>query len=138
MPIIKSAIKQDKKSKEKSLLNRHYKTKMQTFYKKIKGLVIEWRWEEALMFFSQAFSAIDTAAKKNLIHKNNASRKKSSLSKVMKWIEWKVVSKWTIVETKVKKEEVPVKKWKVAAEKKEKKVPVKKATVTTKTEKKEE
>lgn len=80
MPLIKSAIKREKQSKVSRVRNRHYKTRMLTFYKKIKDLVSKWEVDKATGLLPEAFSAIDTAAKKNLIKKKNASRKKSSLA----------------------------------------------------------
>jgi len=38
MPIIKSAIKRVKQAKKKTEQNKHYKTRMLTFYKKISKL----------------------------------------------------------------------------------------------------
>lgn len=39
--------------------------------------------EEAKKALSQAFAALDKAAKKNIIHSNNASRNKSRLTKLI-------------------------------------------------------
>ena len=38
---------------------------------------------EALKLLPQVFSTLDTAVKKNILHKNNAARKKSNLSKAI-------------------------------------------------------
>lgn len=85
MPIIKSAIKRERQVKRKTEGNRHYKTKMQTFYKKIRAYVEAWDKDSALKFLSETFSIIDTASKKNVIHKNNAARKKSKLARLVSW-----------------------------------------------------
>jgi small subunit ribosomal protein S20 len=39
--------------------------------------------DEAKKVLSAAFAALDKAAKKNIIHKNNASRRKSRLAKLV-------------------------------------------------------
>ena len=83
MPLIKSAIKKAKQDVIKTNRNRHYKTKMQTMYKNIQKFVSAWKIKEAANFISEAYSVIDTACKKNIIHKNNAANKKSLLAKLV-------------------------------------------------------
>lgn len=83
MPLIRSAIKKAKQDVLRTNRNRHFKTRMQTMYKNIKKFVEVWETEKAKWFISEAYSAIDTAAKKNIIHKNNAANKKSKLAKMV-------------------------------------------------------
>lgn len=83
MPIIKSAIKRAKQTNVKTERNKHFRTRMLTLYKNIKKLVAWWEKEKAANFISEAFSSIDVASKKNIIHKNNAARKKSELAKIV-------------------------------------------------------
>lgn len=84
MPIIKSAIKRVKQTKVKTERNRSFKSKMLTIFKNIHKFVISWDKVTAVSFASEAYSIIDTAAKKNIIKKNNAWRKKSSIAKLLK------------------------------------------------------
>jgi len=56
-----------------------YKTRLKTEIKKIM-LLAKTDPEKAKKALSEVYSVIDTAAKKNIIHKNNASRKKSRLA----------------------------------------------------------
>lgn len=121
MPLIKSAIKKAKQDVVKTERNRHFKTRMQTFYKNIQKFVSDWETEKAASFISEAFSAIDIAAKKNIIHKNNAANKKSLLAKLV----WS-----TPAATKKEVKKAPAKK--PAA----KKAPVKKAAAKKTEEKK--
>lgn len=116
MPLIKSAIKKAKQDLTRTERNRHFKTKMQTMYKNIQKFVSSWETAKATAFISEAFSSIDTACKKGLIHKNNAANKKSLLAKLTWWTP--VVKKETA--KKVVEKKAPAKK--VAA----KKAPVKK------------
>lgn len=83
MPLIKSAIKKAKQDVLKTERNRHFKTRMQTLYKNIQKFVTAWEKDKAVNFISEAYSAIDIAAKKNIIHKNNAANKKSLLAKMV-------------------------------------------------------
>lgn len=83
MPLIKSAIKKAKQDVVKTERNRHFKTKMQTLYKNIKKFIDWWEKEKAENFISEAYSSIDVAAKKNIIHKNNAANKKSVLARMV-------------------------------------------------------
>lgn len=52
--------------------------------KEIKKLKSAGKTEEALKLISQAYKAIDKAAKRGVIKKNTASRKKSRLAKFLK------------------------------------------------------
>ena len=83
MPLIKSAIKKAKQDTVRTERNRHYKTQMQTMYKNIQKFVEAWEMDKATSFISEAYSVIDVACKKNIIHKNNAANKKSSLAKLV-------------------------------------------------------
>ncbi len=85
MPIIKSAIKRVKQAKKKTEQNKHYKTRMLTFYKKISKLASAWDSKSVELLIPEAFSAIDMAAKKWIIHKNNAARKKARISRLAIW-----------------------------------------------------
>ena len=84
MPVIKSAQKQMRQTKTRTIRNRAikdaYKTKMKEVKKGI-GVLDAKKLQEKL---SESYKLIDKAAKKNVIHKNNAARKKSQLAKMVK------------------------------------------------------
>lgn len=83
MPNIKSAIKRVGVNEKKNLENRMIKSKILTYTKKFKEQVKENNLEEASKLLSEVFSLLDTAAKDNVIHKNNANSKKATLAKLL-------------------------------------------------------
>jgi small subunit ribosomal protein S20 len=83
MPITKSAKKAIRGSLRKKAVNDRRKKTMKEFIKKIEKVVKKDK-NEAVSMLSGAFQAIDKAAKKGVIKKNNASRKKSRLSRLVK------------------------------------------------------
>ncbi len=80
MPQSKSAKKSLRQSEKKRLLNRRYKNKMKRLIKEFKLLLKEGKKATAEKLLPQVYKAIDKAAKKNIIKKGNASRKKSRLT----------------------------------------------------------
>ncbi|HEX9153337.1 MAG TPA: 30S ribosomal protein S20 [Candidatus Saccharimonadales bacterium] len=82
MPIIKSAKKRVKVAKKAAIRNsktkRSLKDAVKAFHRAITGKT------DAKPAQSKAQSAIDTAAKKGVMHKNKAARKKSQLAKAAK------------------------------------------------------
>lgn len=84
MPITKSAKKALRGSKNKKAMNDRNKKLVKESIKKIEKLVKDKKPDEAKKLLSKAYSAIDKAAKKGVIKKNNASRKKSRLSRITK------------------------------------------------------
>lgn len=74
MPIIKSAGKKLRQSLKHRDRNRAQKAK-------VKELVDAFKKNPTAKAYSAAVSALDKAAKKNLIHRNKAARLKSRLSK---------------------------------------------------------
>ena len=83
MPITKSAKKAIRVSSRKKGYNDLLKRKMKEVTKKIEKTVKTDK-KEAEKILSVAFSAIDKAAKRGVIKKNNAARKKSRLSRLVK------------------------------------------------------
>ena len=83
MPITKSAKKALKQSKKRRTLNLRRFYAMRENIKKIKRLATENKKEEAEKLLPQTYKAIDKAAKKNIIKKNTASRKKSRIAKLI-------------------------------------------------------
>lgn len=84
MPIIKSAKKALRGSLKKKAVNDRNKKAVKESIKKIEKLVKEKKSDEAKKILPEAYSVIDKACKKGIIKKNNASRKKSRLSKITK------------------------------------------------------
>ncbi len=84
MPIIKSAKKALRQSiKRKAVNDRRIKT-MKDAIKKIERSVKDKKTEQAQKLLPIAFAAIDKAAKRGVIKKNNAGRKKSRLARITK------------------------------------------------------
>jgi small subunit ribosomal protein S20 len=78
---IKSAIKRNKQNEKRRLRNRIYRGKARTFVKKARTVIEEGDLEGARAATLQAISALDKAAEKGILHKNNAARRKSRLMK---------------------------------------------------------
>ena len=84
MPNIKSQMKRDRKNKEQQVKNKAEKSAMKTAMKKFDAAVTAGDKEAAATTYKVAVSAVDRAAGKNLIHKNNAAHKKSALAQLIK------------------------------------------------------
>jgi small subunit ribosomal protein S20 len=83
MPIIKSAKKAIRVSGRKKAVNDRRKRTMKEEIKKIEKLSKTDK-KEAQKALATAYQAIDKAAKRGVIKKNNAARKKSRLSRLVK------------------------------------------------------
>ncbi len=81
MAITKSAKKAIRGSLRKKAINDRRKRTMKEGIKKFQKVVKKDK-QEAQKMLSSIFQAIDKAAKRGVIKKNNASRKKSRLSKL--------------------------------------------------------
>lgn len=77
----KSAIKKAKQSEEKRLRNAHVKSTMKTRVKKALTAIVADNKGELGELFVNAVASINKAASKNVIHRKNAARKVSRLSK---------------------------------------------------------
>lgn len=77
----KSAIKKARQSEERRLRNSHVKSTMKTHIKKIALAMEDKNKEQLEEVFKKAVSYINQASSKKVIHKNNAARKISRLSK---------------------------------------------------------
>ena len=75
----KSAIKRIRSSRRKQERNRVFRSRARTFVRKARRLIEEGQFDEAQEVVRQAISALDKAAEKGIIHKNNAARRKSRL-----------------------------------------------------------
>ena len=80
-PITKSAKKAIRKGERKRARNIIYKDKIKDLSKQVKNLVSNKKIEEAKKLLPQLYKAFDKAAKTGVIKKNNASRKKSRITK---------------------------------------------------------
>ena len=83
MPITQSAKKAVRGSLRKRGYNDSRRRTMRDLIKKLEKLSKTDK-KEAMKLMSTAFAAIDKAAQKGVIKKNNAARKKSRLSKLTK------------------------------------------------------
>lgn len=84
MPITRNAKKALRVSDRKRAINDRTKKTLKEGVKGIQKLVTAKKWDDARKSLSAAYSAIDKAAKKGVIKKNTASRKKARLSKMAK------------------------------------------------------
>ena len=79
MANIKSAIKRNKQNEKRRLRNRHFKGRARSFIKKARMAIEAEDVSEARQATLEAISALDKAAEKGVLHKNNAARRKSRL-----------------------------------------------------------
>ena len=84
MPITTSAKKALRGSLVKKARNDRNKKSIKEVIKNIEKLVKDKKNTEAKKLLPKAYSVIDKAAKRGVIKSNNASRKKSRLSKITK------------------------------------------------------
>jgi len=83
MPITQSAKKAIRSSLRKKALNDQCKKAMKEIVKKIEKIAKTDK-VEALKMLASAFQIIDKTAQRGVIKKNNAARKKSRLTKLVK------------------------------------------------------
>ena len=83
MANIKSAKKRIKIIAKKTLINKMVKSRTKTAVKRVYTAVSANDKQEAAAALTDAFKYLDKAASKGVIHKNNASRKKSRLTKMI-------------------------------------------------------
>lgn len=84
MPITQSAKKALRGSLRKKAINDRRKRTMKDMVKDIEKLAREKKIDEAKKLVSKAYAAIDKAAKRGVIAKNTASRKKARMAKITK------------------------------------------------------
>ncbi len=78
----KSAIKNIRKNRKRRLRNRMYRSRAKTAIKKARRLIEAGQLEEAREAIRIAYKALDKAAEKGIIHKNNAARRKARLMRL--------------------------------------------------------
>ena len=81
MANIKSQIKRNKQNEKRRVRNRVARGSTRTFVKRARLAIEAGEKESALEATQIAISALDKAAEKGIIHKNNAARRKSRLMK---------------------------------------------------------
>ncbi|RJP29539.1 MAG: 30S ribosomal protein S20 [Candidatus Omnitrophota bacterium] len=79
MPRRRTSIKRKRADSKRRLRNLKIKNELKKVLKKFNSLAAAKNIEEAKKLLSMVFSKLDKAAKKNVIHKSMASRKKSRL-----------------------------------------------------------
>ena len=85
----KSAIKRMRQNPKRRLRNRYFTGRARTFVKKARESFEEGSLAEARAATLVAISALDKAAEKGILHKNNASRRKGRLMHQLAMLEKK-------------------------------------------------
>ncbi len=83
MAITKSAKKAARQSKKRNVQNVAYKDAIKKLVKEARALVLAKKIAEAKKLLPEIYKAFDKAAKIGVIKKNNASRHKSRLTKLI-------------------------------------------------------
>jgi small subunit ribosomal protein S20 len=76
-----SALKRARQSLKRNLRNKSIRTSLKTLIKKVESAVSSNNKEDASKALKEAIKALSMAASKGVIHKNNASRKISKLTR---------------------------------------------------------
>jgi small subunit ribosomal protein S20 len=84
---IKSQIKRNRQNQKRRAHNRVYRGSARTYVKKARLAIESGDIEAARAATIQAVSALDKAAEKGVLHKNNASRRKGRLMKKLAALE---------------------------------------------------
>ncbi len=79
MANIKSAKKRIRQTKKRTARNRVYRSSARTYIKKTRQLIAEGNLEEAEIIARKAYSALDKAGRKRIVHPQNAARRKGRL-----------------------------------------------------------
>lgn len=87
MPILQSAKKRVRQNEKRRSRNRVFRGQARTFIKKARLAIESGKVEEARTATQSAVSALDKAAQKGVIHKNNASRRKSRIMRSLAALE---------------------------------------------------
>ncbi|MFA5096997.1 MAG: 30S ribosomal protein S20 [Candidatus Omnitrophota bacterium] len=81
MPRRKTSVKKTRQDKKKHLQNLKVKQQLKKTIKQFQGLLTAKNLAEARKILIQVFSQLDKAAKKKVIHRATANRRKSRLMK---------------------------------------------------------
>ncbi|MGB9674062.1 MAG: 30S ribosomal protein S20 [Anaerolineales bacterium] len=90
MANIKSQIKRNRQNEKRRLRNRYFSGRARTFVKKARRSMEEGALDQARQTVKMAVSALDKAAEKGVLHKNNVARRKSRLMKRLAALEKQV------------------------------------------------
>ncbi len=74
-----SAKKRIRQTEKRTERNRHYRAAARTHVKKVRRLIAENKLDEAEAVAREAYSTLDKAASKNVVHPRNAARRKGRL-----------------------------------------------------------
>jgi small subunit ribosomal protein S20 len=75
----KSALKRMRQSEKRRQRNRKVRSETRTYIKRARAQIEAGELEDAQQSVSQAIRALDKAAEKGILHRNNAARRKSRL-----------------------------------------------------------
>ncbi|MDX1535258.1 MAG: 30S ribosomal protein S20 [Candidatus Spechtbacterales bacterium] len=81
MPNLQNAKKALRQSARREKLNRSYKNRVKKLTREFSDLVTSGKIDEAKKLLPTIYKAIDKSVKKGILHKNTASRRKSSLAR---------------------------------------------------------
>ena len=76
-----SAIKRIRQAERRRIRNQMVKSRVKTLIKRARQLIESGDLEEARLSVGDAISALDRAAERGVLHRNNAARRKSRLMK---------------------------------------------------------
>lgn len=79
----KSAIKRIRSSERKRRINQVHRSRARTYVKNTRRLIASGELQDAEVMAQRAISALDRAAQKGIIHRNNAARRKSRLLRAL-------------------------------------------------------
>lgn len=74
-----SAKKRIRQTEKRTARNRHYISGSRTYVKRVRTLISEGKLDEAEEAAKQAYSKLDKAARKKVLHPKNAARRKGRL-----------------------------------------------------------
>ena len=83
MANLKSSMKRVRSSRRRAQYNQITRSTARTYVKKARALIEQGNLDEAATVVNQAVKALDKAAQKGVIHRNNAARRKSRLVKAL-------------------------------------------------------
>lgn len=75
-----SALKRSRQNLKRKIRNVSVKSELKTIEKRCINMIKSGKKDEAIEFFKLVAKKLDTAARKRIIHKNKAARKKSRLN----------------------------------------------------------
>ena len=87
MANIKSQIKRNRQNEKRRLRSRYFAGRARTSVKKARQAITVGDVDDARQATKQAISALDRAAEKGILHKNNVARRKSRLMKRLAVLE---------------------------------------------------